>query len=225
MPVLVSSNWAAWILGVIAFLLTELLLYMNTRKEERRKRLTSNLLIGLAVTLFVYGTLFVWSTIQTVYDDHHDVVGRWRAVVNENKRLEEEKQGLVNPNYRDSEISTLKQEIEKLKKQGSPSIGIYPVAHDQRPNAPKMEYVFTTGKIRTPVEITATCDFAIADMNTAFLTTGGDFVEMSSKQSISTNKFRVSITSPAWTPASPLFVTVFFAGQVNRMPSCSFDVI
>lgn len=90
MPVLVSSNWAAWIVGIVAFLLTELLLYVSTPKEERRKRLLSNLLIGFAVTVFVYGTLFVWSTIQTIYDDHHDSGGRWRTVVKEKDRLKEQ---------------------------------------------------------------------------------------------------------------------------------------
>jgi hypothetical protein len=87
MPVLVSSNWAAWILGIATFLLTELLLFKTTAKEERWGRLKVNLLIGIGVTAFAYSVLFAWSTVRTVYDDHHDSTGRWRAVVNEKNTL------------------------------------------------------------------------------------------------------------------------------------------
>jgi hypothetical protein len=86
-PGLVSSNWAASFLGLGAFSLTELLLYMTTPKEERAGRLRTNLVIGVLVTIFVYSVLFVWSTIQTVYDDHHDSTGRWQAVVKEKDSL------------------------------------------------------------------------------------------------------------------------------------------
>jgi len=88
-PGLVSSNWAASFLGLGAFSLTELLLYTTTPKEERVRRLRANLLIGVLVTIFVYSVLFVWSTIQTVYDEHHDSVGRWQAVVNEREQLKD----------------------------------------------------------------------------------------------------------------------------------------
>jgi hypothetical protein len=90
MPVLVSSNWAAWILGILTFGFTELLLFMGTAREERWKRLKGNVLIGLLVTVFVYSILFVWSTVQTTYDDHHDSVGRWQSVVNEKENLKAE---------------------------------------------------------------------------------------------------------------------------------------
>ena len=89
MPVLVSSNWAASFIGGLTFLVTEFVLFMITPREQRWKRLISNLLIGLAVTTFVYSTLFVWSTVQTVYDNHHDSVGRWQAVVQEKNALKE----------------------------------------------------------------------------------------------------------------------------------------
>ena len=87
MPVLVSSNCAAVFIGALAFALTETALFLTTPKEERNKRLIKNLVIGGSVTLAVYAILFVWSTVQTVFDDHNDRVGRWRAVVNEKDQL------------------------------------------------------------------------------------------------------------------------------------------
>jgi hypothetical protein len=89
MPDLVSSNWAAWILGLATFALTEVLLYLSTPREERSQRWARNLLIGVAVTAFVYFTLFIWSTVQTVYDNHHDSVMRWQAVVVEKNTLKD----------------------------------------------------------------------------------------------------------------------------------------
>jgi hypothetical protein len=105
MPVLVSSNWAAWILGIATFLLTELLLFATTAKAERWARLKLNLLIGIGVTTFAYSILFVWSTVRTVYDDHHDSVGRWQTVVKEKNSL---KAAL---NARDAYIARLQAEI------------------------------------------------------------------------------------------------------------------
>jgi hypothetical protein len=92
MPLLVSSGWAASILGFLTFGFTEFVLYMNTPKEDRAKRLKGNLVVGLLVTLFVYSILFVWSTIQTVYDTHQDSVGRWQLVVKEKDSLKAELQ-------------------------------------------------------------------------------------------------------------------------------------
>ena len=90
MPLLVSSNWAAWGLGLLAFVVTEAMLFVTTPKESRSKRLKSNVLIGVGVTLFVYSTLFVWSTIQTTYDDHRDVDTRWKSLVREKDGLKQE---------------------------------------------------------------------------------------------------------------------------------------
>jgi len=43
--------------------------------------------LGLFVTVVVYTGLFLWSTVKTVYDDHHDSVGRWQSIVDEKNRL------------------------------------------------------------------------------------------------------------------------------------------
>lgn len=90
MPALVSSNWAAWILGFVTFVVTEIVLFMRTPKEERRERIKGNVLVGVVITGFVYLTLFAWSTVQTIYDDHHDSTGRWQAVVKEKDKLKSE---------------------------------------------------------------------------------------------------------------------------------------
>jgi hypothetical protein len=92
MPVLVSSNWAAWFLVIGTFLLTEFLLFQREHQPMREwwKKRWRNLGLGLLVTAIVYGSLFLWSTVQTVYDDHHDSVTRWRAVVNEKDQLKQE---------------------------------------------------------------------------------------------------------------------------------------
>jgi hypothetical protein len=87
MPLLVSSNWLAWLLSLSAFGLTELLLFLTTPRGQRIKRFNLNFLIGVAVAVFVYSILFTWSTLQTVYDDHRDSTGRWRVVVNEKNNL------------------------------------------------------------------------------------------------------------------------------------------
>lgn len=87
MPLLVSSNWAASGVGLATFIFTEIWLFATTEPAERKKNLARNILTGVVVTAFVYITLFIWSTVQTVYDDHHDATGRWQQVVNEKNNL------------------------------------------------------------------------------------------------------------------------------------------
>lgn len=91
MPVLVSSNWASWLILIGAFLLTECLLLWREREHMREwwNKRWSNLALSILVTLIVYTSLFLWSTVQTIYDDHHDSIGRWQAVVKEKNSLTE----------------------------------------------------------------------------------------------------------------------------------------
>jgi hypothetical protein len=92
MPVLVSSNWASWLILIGTFLLTQGLLLGRARLEGEDMRQWwanrwKNLGLGFLVTAIVYASLFLWSTVQTVYDDHHDSTGRWQAVVKEKNDL------------------------------------------------------------------------------------------------------------------------------------------
>jgi hypothetical protein len=101
MPGLVSSNWAAWLLGVVVFVLYHLLVLCFRGWREMGKRWLQNLGFATLAAALGYIALFSWSAIQTTYDDHHDSTGRWQAVVNEKNIL---KVGLAT---RDDYIHTL----------------------------------------------------------------------------------------------------------------------
>jgi hypothetical protein len=90
MPLLVSSNWASWLLGIAAFLLYEAFTLVRFGWEDMKKRWRQNLGMGLLVTTIVYTVLFAWSVVRTIYDEHHDSTSRWQAVVNEKNSLKAE---------------------------------------------------------------------------------------------------------------------------------------
>ncbi|PYP92774.1 MAG: hypothetical protein DMG65_03010 [Candidatus Angelobacter sp. Gp1-AA117] len=108
----------------------------------------------------------------------------------------------------------------------SSEVGIYPVSHDLRPGMPKMEYVMTTRKMRSPVQVTATCDFPISEASATFLVPlgMGGSAGMFNNQRISERQFRILILSPVWSESAPMWVTVFFEGKVDRMPFCQFQI-
>jgi len=90
MPLLVSSNWAAWLLGLGVFLFYEIIALIRQGWQEMRRHWTENFLMGLLATTLGYLVLFGWSILQTTYDEHRDSTGRWRVVVNEKDHLKAE---------------------------------------------------------------------------------------------------------------------------------------
>jgi hypothetical protein len=180
-----------------------------------RSALTPLFLSLVAVFIVVSGAYF-YRVIQTVYDDHQFFVKR-------TQQLEQEQNGLVNPQNLTDEIADLKKQIELYKKQQSPEVRIYPLAPGIRdPSVSRMEYILASGKIRTPVDVDIDCDFSISDVRLNVLTPTGGSIFQINNQRLSEKQYRLSLLSPAWAPQSPLYITVFFASPVNRRPSCSF---
>lgn len=201
-----------------AVLLVSLMLILVLRgwPEMKRRWLESiGISVGAMVVVFLF--FFLYSVCAAIYADHMSMVAKIRS-------LEQSKSRLVDPKSRDVEISKLTSENKRLLSEESGVVRIFPVAHDIRPGVPKMEYVFTTGKLRAPVEISATCDFPIANVNVMPMTVSGASVSDTSKIQASPGKFMISLLGPAWSPQSPLWVTVFFQGSVSKMPSCRFAV-
>lgn len=87
MPLVVSSNWASWALGLAIFVLYEVLAVKFRGWHDVVSRWKQNVGIGLLATFGGYVLLFAYSAIITTYDEHHDSIGRWQAVVNEKNSL------------------------------------------------------------------------------------------------------------------------------------------
>jgi hypothetical protein len=90
MPVLVSSNWASWGLGLAVFFLYELFALAFRGWRDMVDRWKQNVGIGILATIGGYVLLFAYSAVITTYDEHHDGTGRWQAVVNEKNKLKDE---------------------------------------------------------------------------------------------------------------------------------------
>lgn len=171
MPVLVSSNWANWIISAAAFGVTEFLLFKNTPKAERSTRAWKNILIGLVVTACVQLVLFTWSTIQTVYDDHHDSTGRWHAVVNEKNSLKgslQERDSYIG--RLEAAISTKPGVIEKVKFTDQPKKCWYDLISKNPPNpqtkhAVSVVTIHCNYRVDAPLRISLETNSPIANFN------------------------------------------------------------
>jgi hypothetical protein len=169
----------------------------------------------IAVWIVVTGAYF-YRVSQIVYNDHQYFVGRVQ-------QLKQEQNGLVNPKNLIDQIANLKKQIGILSSTG---MKVFPVVrNNQRQGIPMMEYILTTGKIRTPADVVATCDFPISDGLVNPLTATGGSAFTSDNRRISENQYRFMMLSPDWSPATPLLITVYFQpGTVTRMPSCKFSI-
>ena len=90
MPLLVSSNWASWGLGLGVFLLYEIIAIVVRGWPDMVERWKENVAIGLLATAGGYLILFSCSAVITTYDEHHDATGRWQTVVREKNKLKVE---------------------------------------------------------------------------------------------------------------------------------------
>jgi hypothetical protein len=221
-----SSNGLGWIISVIAsslftIICTLALVGAIRGGDAMRQHLVETTAIALLAVIgqvvLLYGPIYLRSLTRTVYEDHQGLVATARSAKERNA-------GLVDPKSKDEGISNLKKQIANLKQQGSPNVGIYPIGHDLKPGVPKVEYVMTTAKIRTPVDISATCNFPIGSASARLLTVTGGSSQSTDDRRISDKEHRFLILFPDWSPASPLWVTIFFDGVVDKMPSCEFKV-
>jgi hypothetical protein len=178
-----------------------------------------SLLVLVGTMIAVYGPLFVWTVARTAYEDHLLLVTATRTLMQKNADLQEASSHLVDPNSRQDEIMKLISQINEYKKAQSPAIRVYPIAHESR--IPNMEYLLTTGVIREPVDLNVECDFNIASADVGPLTTAGSSAFMVSPNRLAQNKFKLLMQSPAWSPATPLWLTVVLVPPVDRMPRCS----
>jgi hypothetical protein len=222
MPSIISGNWAAVFLSVAIFSIFELGSFLYHGWEDMKRRWKEDAAIGLLSVLGGWLLLFAVSLVLTIYEDHQSLVA-------ENKTLSAATYNLVDPKAKDEQIAKLTTENYQLKAaiktRESPEVRIFPVSHQEtRSDVTRMEYVLTTGKMRTPVEITTSCDFPVADFHIGFLTTTGGYSSTTTKNKISSTSYQIVIQSPTWSPTMPIHATVEFERALDSRPTCKFLV-
>lgn len=209
--------WISLVLAPAILFFTLLLIWLVRGWAEMKRRWLENIGISALAVALAFLCLYAWSIADTVYKDHVSLVAKIGS-------LSQIESHLVNPASRDTEISKLKAENKRLRSEESPAVRVFPAVRDRRLDGFEMDYVLTTGKRRAPVQIGVTCDFPIADLHAVPLATSGlSFSEVSRTQSSPENA-TLFLQSPAWSPPSPLWVTILVRAPVNRTPHCRLSV-
>lgn len=178
--------------------------------------------------------VWVWNVPIVIYRDHQNLVRINQSLqkklsskdADDNQQFASVKQSLID------QLTDLHGKCDPLqgqlneclsKQKEVPIMRTFPLARGGPNPAPHTEYVLTTNVSRSAVDLAVSCDFNIADANILPMTTTGGSTSSSSKVRRSATKVEFSLSSPPWTPAGPLFVTINFVPPVDRMPSCSFS--
>lgn len=194
---------------------------------------------GAGLTLGVWSLLFLWYTASAIYQAHTDsgaqIARLKQSVANDDKSTAEKIENTKREcTIRETDNDGLRKQIHDqqdtinnclLQLGGKQPLQVrsFPItSRGQRPGFPVMEYVLTTNITWTPIDLTANCDFPIADTNSTLMTESGGSTMIIDNRRISARQREIIISSPTWSPPTPLWVTVFFEGTVNRMPSCTF---
>ncbi|HMF75372.1 MAG TPA: hypothetical protein VK604_06880 [Bryobacteraceae bacterium] len=114
-----------WIYTLLVFGITLLIIWSShgwkAVMQHWQKEIVTALRVAIVVSLLVYGPVFVWQAIKTVFNDHAQLIAA-------NAKLRLVNSALVDPKTRDGEIFRLKQEIADLRKGRSPIPTQYPSA-------------------------------------------------------------------------------------------------
>jgi hypothetical protein len=78
------------------------------------------------------------------------------------------------------------------------------------------EFIVLTNKLTTPVKLVVACDGEIVDLNSKLL--GASGLMTGGLEKINQRQYLIGISSPAWTPSTPLLVTVYSDKEI----ACSF---
>ncbi len=247
-PGALGSTWLGIVFPVAIALLGELIgvfLFGWAAMKQNWRRTTG---IGFAALGIGYTILFLIMVISTTYTDHVNLV----ATVTGFKNRLQEAQTALNQSVsavtkeKDEEIGKLKEncayqsgaagafqeQIGGLQGQLNacivqqkevPIIRSFMIFRDARPGVPRMEYFLTTNVVRTPAKFVMSCDIPIADSSVSPMTETGASTSSIGQNRISANSVKVDMESPAWSPASPLGVIIYFNPPVSAMPRCSFS--
>jgi hypothetical protein len=219
MPAIISGNWVSIFFPLAIFLCGE---GFRIKKEGWRTVKWLEVRRDLFLMLGAYGALFLWAVAHTVYEDHAHLVSWNRKLADNAKTLSERNESLIDPHSKDGEIQNLKDQLNIYRNAQSPTVKVFPIAHAAGEGTPKIEYVLTSGSIRTPVDLIADCDIPIAIVWLMPMTTTGGSSATLNQQRISATRYSLLMQLPAWSQASPLWVTISFTPPVNAMPHCSF---
>lgn len=222
MPLLVSSNWASWGLGLVVFVLYEVLAIAVRGWQDMKARWKQNVGIGLLATAGGYLVLFICSAIVTTYDEHHDSTGRWQVVVTEKNNLKAMLQ------QRDSYIETLEvKSCPACSLSGNVTKKEFKTYNTGVPSrfqdAPEGRALFITTNhvVEAPFRVNVRCQVPILRASSDFWAVEeGNFITQKSDQ-INDGVFESMISAPRLTPSMAMIVTVY---AKTRLGHCSADV-
>ena len=76
MPSIVSSNWAAVVLSIGIFSVSQFCLWLRGGWQAMKRQWAGSLTIGVVSVIAGWVLLFCWSVVRTVYGDHESLVQR-----------------------------------------------------------------------------------------------------------------------------------------------------
>src|SRR5437764_5675567 len=85
LPSSLGSNWLGLVFPFLVFLLTEVVTGFVRGWSNMMSHWKGNLLIGIAVAMFSWISLFLWCVVTTTYDDHMNLTHHIKELHQENQ--------------------------------------------------------------------------------------------------------------------------------------------
>jgi hypothetical protein len=210
---------------VVTFLVTTLYLYPSHPHQGLLARLQGTLvptLIGFVTPIVILVVLFAWRAVKTVYNDHQDLAARNVILLQKNSVLQSENKTTKDKvDQQQQEIARLSEEKRGNQQKNNDQLDITMHLNPTEPNLQvaqnaKQLLMLTNKTIPSP-HLRLVCD---GDMvrGSAFISGAG--IIIGGSHVVGKRVVDVSIESPAWTPKSPLLVTLYY-NDPNQITECA----
>jgi hypothetical protein len=244
-PLALGSTWLGVLFPLIVFVVTELVSILVFGWDAVKRNWGKTVGVGFAVVGVAWTGLFCWCLVKTTYSDHmylRQTASTYRTAFNKSESGVQAKVGAVRDDL-GGQILTLKQEcavkdginrtLERQNRDQQSSINgclseavklvtpeplkITPLILEEKDNQTK--FIVLVNKTVTPVNLILVCDQNITSASTWVL---GQTIMAGGTGVFASRLVQINIGSPAWSPISPLLVSV--THKENSTPTCSFNL-
>jgi len=247
-PTSLGSTWLGLFFPLWGFLIAQMVILFAGGWGQMKTHWRQNVVRGFAVAGVAWASLFLWCVITTTYEDHMDLSAKAQSLhlrlsgsaqhekdsvqavqsdlnskianIRQDCAKTEGANGVLTKQTADQQSTINNCQTQALKLLTPEEMKIVPLVTDP-PNAgigeQHVKWLVLINKAVTPVNLLVQCQKRFVSASASILGSG---IMSGGTNRINDFQYQTNISTPIWSPESPLIYTMSYIGDQNN--SCSF---